>query len=227
MTQADDATALLTLALEELGAACAVLDADLVILAATPTADAMTSGALVRGTTLVKALCGDAIQRPIAEALAAGKSARGAIVRPGPDGLTRTLEVRASPILRDGRRLGWLVMFARPEDYGTEADAPVLFHRMWTRDPGMKRIFHVVGRAARRDVSVLVRGPTGSGKELIAHAIHELSPRHAGPFRAINCAALPPNLQASARASSPLRPLRNPKAPCRKRDPERERAAGV
>jgi two-component system response regulator AtoC len=42
-----------------------------------------------------------------------------------------------------------------------------------------------------------VRGPTGSGKELIARAIHELSPRKAGPFRAINCAALPPTLLES------------------------------
>jgi transcriptional regulator with PAS, ATPase and Fis domain len=42
-----------------------------------------------------------------------------------------------------------------------------------------------------------VRGPTGSGKELIARAIHELSTRHEGPFRAINCAALPPTLLES------------------------------
>jgi transcriptional regulator with PAS, ATPase and Fis domain len=197
VAHSEAAAELLTLALEDLGAACAVLDAELVILAATPSADAMTNDALVRGVTLVKALCGDAPQRPIAEALAAGKSVQGAIVRPGPDGLTRTLEVRASAIQREGRRLGWLVMFARPDEYGTEADAPVLFHGMWTRDPGMKRIFHVVERAARRDVSVLVRGPTGSGKELIARAIHDLSPRHAGPFRAINCAALPPTLLES------------------------------
>jgi transcriptional regulator with PAS, ATPase and Fis domain len=192
-----DATQLLTLALEDLGAACAVLDVGLVIQAATPSADAMTNGALVRGISLVKALCGEAPQRPIAEALAAGKSVQGAIVRPGPDGTTRTLEVRASPIQRDGQRVGWLVMFARPDEYGTAADAPVLFHGMWTRDPGMKRIFHIVERAARRDVSIVVRGPTGAGKELIARAIHELSPRHAGPFRAINCAALPPTLLES------------------------------
>ncbi len=192
-----DATDLVTLALEDLAVACAVLSPDLSIVLATPAADELTGGALTRGVSIVKALCGDSPHRPIAEALAAGRTASGAILRPDREGAMRSLEVRASPIVRAGRRLGWLVMFARSPDYGTEADAPVLFHGMWTRDPGMKRVFHVIERAARRDVSVLVRGPTGSGKELIARAIHELSPRHEGPFRAINCAALPPTLLES------------------------------
>jgi hypothetical protein len=109
----DDVMQLLTAAIEDLGAACAVLDADLVVVEATPSADALTDGALVRGKSLVKALCGDAPQRPIAEALAAGRPVNGAIVRPDADGVMRTLEVRASPIQRADKRVGWLVLFSR------------------------------------------------------------------------------------------------------------------
>jgi transcriptional regulator with PAS, ATPase and Fis domain len=71
------------------------------------------------------------------------------------------------------------------------------FHGMLTADDAMKRMFHVVTRAAARDVSVLVRGETGTGKELVAQGIHDASSRRDGPFRAINCAALPPHLLES------------------------------
>jgi len=68
---------------------------------------------------------------------------------------------------------------------------------MLTRDPAMKRMFRIIERAAMSDVNVLVRGETGAGKELVATALHAISPRRKGPFRAINCAALPPSLLAS------------------------------
>ncbi len=76
-------------------------------------------------------------------------------------------------------------------------DGAVEFRGMWTQDAGMKQVFRIIEKVAREDVPVLVRGETGAGKELVARAVHDLSLRHAGPFRAINCAALPANLLES------------------------------
>src|SRR5690606_2408991 len=59
---------------------------------------------------------------------------------------------------------------------------------------GMKRVFSVVDRLTRVNTSVLIRGENGTGKELVAKAIHYNSPRKDGPFVAINCAAIPENL---------------------------------
>jgi DNA-binding NtrC family response regulator len=61
----------------------------------------------------------------------------------------------------------------------------------------MQRVFQIVRKAALSDVSVLLRGETGTGKELLAKALHDLSPRQRGPFHAISCAALPPSLLES------------------------------
>lgn len=61
----------------------------------------------------------------------------------------------------------------------------------------MREVFRQVDRIAGRDISVLIRGDSGTGKELIARAIHENSRRAGGPFVAINCAAIPESLQDS------------------------------
>ena len=74
---------------------------------------------------------------------------------------------------------------------------PVCFHGIVTVSPQMQRLFELIRRVARTDASVLVRGETGTGKELVARAVHELSPRKNKPFRAINCATLTPELLAS------------------------------
>ncbi len=71
------------------------------------------------------------------------------------------------------------------------------FHGILTAAPEMHRLFTLLERVARTSSSVLIRGETGTGKELVAQAIHELGRRSHGPFRAINCATLTAELLAS------------------------------
>jgi two-component system NtrC family response regulator len=65
---------------------------------------------------------------------------------------------------------------------------------MIARSEVMHRVFDHVRRLAAGTTPVLVVGETGTGKELVAHAIHECGPRRGGPLVAVNCAALPRDL---------------------------------
>lgn len=82
-------------------------------------------------------------------------------------------------------------VLARPEQELHEV------HGMITASARMLDFFRIVERVARTDASVLIRGATGTGKELVARALHTRSARCDGPFRAINCATLTPELLAS------------------------------
>lgn len=63
--------------------------------------------------------------------------------------------------------------------------------------PKMQEVFRILGRVAKIDVTVLINGETGTGKELVAKALHELSQRSDQPFVAINSAAIPRELLES------------------------------
>ncbi|MCP4640396.1 MAG: PAS domain-containing protein [bacterium] len=66
-----------------------------------------------------------------------------------------------------------------------------------SRSPAMRRLFDLLPQMAASDSSILIQGETGTGKELVARAIHSLSRRKDGPFVAVNCGALPDTLLES------------------------------
>jgi DNA-binding NtrC family response regulator len=73
---------------------------------------------------------------------------------------------------------------------GVETIPESSFCGMVGRSAGMREVFDAVRRVAATDATVLVTGETGTGKELVARAVHDCSERRRGPFQAVNCASL-------------------------------------
>ncbi len=69
--------------------------------------------------------------------------------------------------------------------------------RLLGESAAMQEVFRTIGRLSRSDISVLITGETGSGKEVVAQVLHQHSPRARGPFVAINTAAIPAELLES------------------------------
>ncbi|MBX3470158.1 MAG: sigma-54-dependent Fis family transcriptional regulator [Planctomycetes bacterium] len=71
------------------------------------------------------------------------------------------------------------------------------FGELLGSSPAMQGLFRLLRQVAPSEASVLIRGETGTGKELVARALHDQGPRKDGPFVAINCAAIPEALLES------------------------------
>ena len=71
------------------------------------------------------------------------------------------------------------------------------FHTILSKNPRMHEVFELIGHVAQTISTVLIFGETGTGKELVARAVHEASPRRGNPFVPVNCAALPESLLES------------------------------
>ena len=82
-------------------------------------------------------------------------------------------------------------------DEGSERDQDARVDLLVGQSPAMQEVYRAIGRVAPRDVTVLIQGESGTGKEVVARAIYHYSRRSAGPFLAINCAAIPETLLES------------------------------
>ncbi|MGC3998126.1 MAG: sigma 54-interacting transcriptional regulator [Anaeromyxobacter sp.] len=71
-----------------------------------------------------------------------------------------------------------------------EPPRPETFEGMTTQDPGLRQVFELVQRVGASDAAVTILGETGTGKELVARALHACSPRRDAPFIPVNCSAI-------------------------------------
>jgi DNA-binding NtrC family response regulator len=85
----------------------------------------------------------------------------------------------------------------RQREMEADLDRRRTFENIIGKSPAMRKVFDMIGRAAPAKASILVTGESGVGKELVADAIHDLSPRKGGPLIKVHCAALSANLLES------------------------------
>ncbi len=108
------------------------------------------------------------------------------------------LRARVERLLEPARLRGQLERLSREnQTLREELLAPADGDALVGVSPGLARVRALIERVAPSSASVLVRGETGTGKELVARQIHKLSPRAAGPFVSLNCGALPEGLVES------------------------------
>jgi len=140
--------------------------------------------------TRVVMLSGHQMPSDIVESIRAG--AMDYVVKPDdPEGvgeaaLEQTIEAKlesvraAAPVHHDDREPG-------------DSESPV----SWRRNPAMRQVLATIDKVADSDVSVLITGESGAGKEVVARELHKRSARRRGPFVKVNCAALPAELLES------------------------------
>ncbi len=100
----------------------------------------------------------------------------------------------------DGRIVGGLATItdlSLKYQFNSEIKGRYTFYDMVGKDPAIQKIFEIIPVVAASDATILIEGPTGTGKDVLAKVIHNASSRSQKPLVKVNCAALPDNLLES------------------------------
>jgi two-component system, NtrC family, response regulator GlrR len=121
--------------------------------------------------------------------MARGALTRSAMIGTMPAAMGERKEFMGRESIGFGPALSWLGRtVTSPEP---EGDVATRFGPLLGESPSMRRLFGVLGRLAESRASILITGETGTGKSVIARALHEEGPRAAAPFVTVDCASLP------------------------------------
>jgi transcriptional regulator with GAF, ATPase, and Fis domain len=197
------AFAAVSVAFGSLGRVCMALDGELRILHVAGALDGLLGPGAAeswRGRPVAELLGAELFgpAGPLRQALQAGERREGwrAWLPASPSG-TRLCSVTAAPLLHSEADIcppeaAYLVVL-RPADAeeATRGSAPTGFGGLIARSQAMNRVLRLVQSLEHSEATVLLTGESGTGKGLLAQAIHDHSPRRGGPFVAVNCAALP------------------------------------
>ena len=191
-----------------LGRACMALDGDFRVRYASDLFDALLgpgAASRLRGQPVEAILGGEMFgpEGPLRHSLVAGEKREGwRAVLVGEGEESRLMSVSAAPLQRDRHGVcdpdaRYLVVL-RPADEATvEASGPIGGFGLIARSQAMARVFRLIDTLQHSESTVLITGESGTGKEVVARIIHAHSPRRAGPFVAVNAAALPGELLES------------------------------
>lgn len=118
----------------------------------------------------------------------------------GNSGVNTPVNLSIIPLDSNSQAEGWLLLFRdlrQEESLLRKKVRGISFGRMVSCDPKMAEIFELIEKIALSSAVVFIGGESGTGKDLVAREIHDRSRRAQGPFHAVNCAAISPNLMES------------------------------
>jgi DNA-binding NtrC family response regulator len=135
-------------------------------------------------------------------ALATGERREGWRATLATPGGRHLVSLTAAPFRHDPRagcdpRVAYVLVVRPAEQDPNVSTAPTVVGRLIARSPAMLRVFSLMETLRESEATILISGESGTGKELVARAMHDASPRHGGPFVAVNCGALPTELLES------------------------------